>query len=63
MQHYKVEYKGSSEMYADYPHDPNDLVASTQEYLEDMLSQGWRFVGIVPASTWSGNFIFECVAK
>lgn len=63
MMHYKVEYKSGGDLATAYPHDPADGTQSMQDYLEDMLSQGWKFAGVLAASSYGGTFIFECVAR
>lgn len=44
MQHYLVEIKSNSALFSAYPHTPNDVALSTQDYLEDMFSQDWELV-------------------
>ena len=63
MQHYKVEYKSGGDLATAYSHDPSDAAQSMQDYLEDMLSQGWKFTGVIGATSWGGTFIFDSVAR
>lgn len=63
MQHFKVEYQDGSTLGASYPHTPTDFDASLQDYLEDMLSHGFSFSGLIPNGSTAGHFIFTVVAK
>lgn len=63
MQHFKVEYQDGSTLDSTYPHVPTDFDASLQDYLEDMLSQGYAFSGVVPNGSTAGHFIFVVTAK
>jgi len=44
MVHFKVESKSLGTLASTYFHDPESLVTSIQDYLEDMLENGWEFV-------------------
>ncbi len=63
MQHFKVDYQDNSTLGTNYPHTPTDFDASLQDYLEDMLSQGYTFSGVLPNVSMAGHFIFTVTAK
>jgi hypothetical protein len=56
---YKVEEKTSTALFAAYVHDPEDIVASTQDYLEDMWGDGWELAGTLSIGSALWRFIFK----
>lgn len=51
MSHYKVESHGfgGGGLAGMYPHSPEDLPLSIQEYLEDMWDLGWSLDNVIVA--------------
>lgn len=41
---YKVEQKSGGTLTSAYPHDPESLVTSIQDYLEEMYGDGWELL-------------------
>lgn len=63
MIHYKLEQRLlGGDLLAAYPHSPEDVPASIQDYLEDMLSQGYALVTTLYIGT-PITFVFKVVAQ
>lgn len=62
MTHFKVEQKSLSDLQTAYPNTPTNHALSTQDYLEDMLSQGYDFAGVSDHAN-GAFFVFRVVAK
>lgn len=45
-QHYLLEQKSESDLATAYPHDPESLLLSTQDYLEDKVAGGWDLIEV-----------------
>ncbi len=63
MQHFKLEIQSLGALVTAYPHSPEDQVASQEDYVEDMLSQGYELASVWGTSTSAMNFWFKVVAK
>ncbi len=62
MQHYKLVKTTLGDMATNYPHSPEDQPQSYEDYLEDMLSQGFELVTFSHDSSWI-YLAFKVVAK
>jgi len=64
MQHFKVEHQGIGDLETSYPHDPEDQMQTIEDYLEDMLSQGFDVQSFAfRGDTSNMVFVFRAVAK
>ncbi len=62
--HYKAEHQdpntATTGLLVLYPHTPDNVQLSVQDYLEDNFANGWEFVGILPTSSEAvGTYIFK----
>lgn len=64
MSHFKFDQQSNGDLETNYPHSPNDLVASIADYVEDMFSQGWEFIGFVPTNISAAEiYVFKANAQ
>lgn len=62
MQNFLVEKQPLGDIESNYPHSPTDVPLSIQDYLEDMLSQGFALISTSDAAN-GPYWIFRVVAK
>ena len=51
MNHYLVELKTITDLQTEFPHSPNNDLASFAEYLEDRAANGWKLSSFSDASS------------
>lgn len=61
--HYKVEQQDPQTavtgLLAIYPHTPDNVAQSVQDYLEDNFANGWEFVCLMPTASATGLYVFK----
>lgn len=62
MVHYKVDFQTTGDLVTNFPHSPQDIPASIQDYLEDKWASGWELSSAAGDST-TIRFYFKANAQ